>query len=90
MHGDAAVMFKLGFPLFLIGLALIVISIKMKEKLRRYEFNNRTSGGAVEFSSYEASRSHETKWRLARVIMVFGVIPFLMGSCSMAIGLLNG
>lgn len=90
MHGDAAVMFKLGFPLFLIGLALIVISVKMKEKLRRYEFNNRTSGGAVEFSSYEASRSHETKWRFARLVTVIGVIPFLMGSCSMAVGLLNG
>lgn len=56
MHG-AAVMFKLGLPLFLVGLALIVISVRMKEKLRRYEFNNKNSGGAVEFPSYEASRS---------------------------------
>ncbi|HDZ15506.1 MAG TPA: hypothetical protein ENH60_11500 [Pricia sp.] len=51
----------------------------MREKLRRYEFENRTSGGVVQFESYEHSKSHAHKMRRAIFINNFGAFFFLVG-----------
>ena len=81
--------FMIGLLIFFAGLVVVVFGMKMEGKLRRYEFNNRTSGGTVEFPSYEASRSHEMKRRVAKLIITLGGFPLFIGGFISLLALVN-
>jgi hypothetical protein len=80
----------------LISLLVIVAGVlitwngaRKKDAARRYEFENRSSGGTVGFSSYDASKKHEKQKYGATMISGFGNILILFGvlglvvSCAM-------
>lgn len=67
-----------------IGAFVFVTSIKQLHKLNRYEFENRTNGGKVQFKTYEDSIKHSSKkqlWRIAwlvsALVTLFAVAAFL-------------
>ncbi|MEE2000685.1 hypothetical protein QWY20_04405 [Alkalimonas sp. MEB108] len=65
-----------GWLLIIFAVALYVLCYKMNSKVMKYEFENRTSGGVVEFATFEESISHERRKRVARLL--FSVATFLL------------
>jgi len=83
------VLFWLGVVLTFRGVSEIVKKRKRRE-LRRYEYEHRTSGGAVEFKTFEDSEEHNRKRRRTvavgnpgcllvsgLVLMICGIVWFL-------------
>lgn len=80
------------FGVFLVSLSLLVAGglllarfIRTHHQIKRYEFENRTDGGVVQFESYEASRRHEKKHslnvaigRLGMLLILFGVLGVVL------------
>lgn len=67
-----------------LGIGIVLGADKKLQKLDRYEFENRSSGGVVGFQSYEEKIIHEKKHRsakrqvtLALWVMIVGVGLFL-------------
>jgi len=56
-----------------IGIKLFIKMINKGHKLAKYEFENRTSGGVVEFDTYEDSRNHEAKKVGVSLSGIFGI-----------------
>lgn len=57
---------------------LMVKLHKKQELLKKYEFENRTNGGTVEFTSYEASKKHQnSKGRLV-LLNILCLIPMFI------------
>ena len=52
----------------------IALGVFLVFKAQKYEFNNRTSGGVVEHSSFMAMRFHGFKKALGFILMFGGVI----------------
>lgn len=58
---------------------------KQLDALRRYEFENTTAGGVVQFQSYEASKRHERLKQVLpfrRKLCVIFAVMFLIGSAA--------
>lgn len=68
-----------GFILILIGGYIAFRGYKKLDLLKKYEFENTTQGGVVEFDSYEKSKNHESKKVTGRVIFFAGIIVFWIG-----------
>jgi hypothetical protein len=47
--------------------------------MSKYEFNNRTVGGVIQFSSYGADQAHFFLKRVLRLVLVVSIIAFLVG-----------
>ena len=58
--------------LALVGVAIALWGYRMQERVKEYDFENRTAGGVVEFSDYRAARRHRTKEALADAVNRFG------------------
>ncbi|MDD7887861.1 hypothetical protein [Flavivirga sp. 57AJ16] len=48
-------------PMLLLGITVFlkIKGYQIQDAKRKYEFKNRTSGGTVEFKTFEESKSHE-------------------------------
>ncbi len=61
-----------------VTLPLAYFCFSMASKLRRYEFEHRTSGGVVEFKDYGASRKHALKKHLLNLLCIpLGLLIFV-------------
>lgn len=56
------------------GILSVVWAFKIKFKANKYEFNNRTAGGVVEFSSHAESISHKSMQGIANLLYGVGAI----------------
>lgn len=57
---------------------LIKMSNKQEKAIQRYEFDNRSSGGVVQFENFEASESHQRKKRKMANIYALGILLLLV------------
>ncbi len=73
---------------FLLGLVLYIIAGKMKYKASKYEFENRTDGGVVEFDSFESSNKHQNKGCLVQFLGGLGML--LMGGSGIFLAFIFG
>lgn len=74
-----------GLLVLFIGIFLITSGLRSVRELRKYEFENTTDGGVVQFDSYEESRRHNMKILKARYRLYLSSI-FLVGGIAMIIG----
>ena len=70
-----------------LGIVLSVSAFRRRDRLRKYEFQNRSGGGTVSFPSYEASKRHSRAKVMARlqgslgwVLVVLGLIGFALAA----------
>ena len=63
---------------------------KIEEKLKKYEFENRTDGGSIFFKSYEESKKHERKKRIIILYYFICAIPLILSFFIFFIMALNG
>jgi|GEM_PF-4726949 len=57
---------------------------KKRETLNKYEFENRTPGGVVEFKNYDDAKKHSNlKGRLEAQMKIAGFITVVLGLLSM-------
>ncbi len=72
----------------ILGVFLYIKAGKIKHKQSKYAFENRTSGGVVEFKNHEASMKHKNQGCLTKVIGNIGsilvVISFVILMMSFA------
>ncbi|WP_297336636.1 hypothetical protein [Algoriphagus sp.] len=68
-----------GFIITFLGAYLAFRGYKMLDLLKKYEFENTTQGGVVEFDSYEKSKKHESKKVIGRIIFFAGISVFWIG-----------
>ncbi len=76
------------FLLMLVGIGVFVVGLRWQRKLNRYEFENRTEGGAVQFADFDASNMHEGNKRLAKLLINIGLIPAIAGVLFLLYGIL--
>ncbi|WP_040252114.1 hypothetical protein [Psychroserpens mesophilus] len=57
-----------------LGIKLIKQAYKDNEKIKKYEFQNRTSGGVVEYESYEKAKEHRISKKTQGCLFRFGFI----------------
>ncbi|WP_298556000.1 hypothetical protein [uncultured Algibacter sp.] len=67
----------MAFLLFLLSIGFFIIGYIWKESCKKYEFNNRTSGGTVDFESYSKSKRHGIKKYWAGAMIHFGKVSLL-------------
>jgi len=49
-----------------------IVFYKKAKAIAKFEFENRTSGGAIEFASYEEAEKHRfKKWRVNMMMFLF-------------------
>ncbi len=63
----------------LLGLAMFLGALFWNHRLRRYEFENRTVGGVVQFKSYGASLAHRFQRSLLVLVGVTGLFAVAGG-----------
>lgn len=61
------------------GVLLLLAAFRLGHKLQRYEFENRTDGGVVEFPSYEASLRHHRRKVYSKIMYGAAVILLILG-----------
>ena len=69
----------LGFIIILLGGYIAYRGYKKLDLLKKYEFENTSQGGVVEFESYEKSKNHESKKVIGRITFFAGIIAFWIG-----------
>ena len=62
-----------------ISLILAVAAAIQLIRMSKYEFNNRTVDGVIQFSSYGADQAHFFLKRVLRLALVVSIIAFLVG-----------
>jgi hypothetical protein len=70
---------------FTVTIGSLILAIASGYKLYRmnkYEFENRTVGGVIEFRSYGAARAHFFLKGILRLVLVVSVIAFILGMAS--------
>jgi hypothetical protein len=94
--GEALAMIMLTVVLGIGSLAMLIPGIRLARKniktakeLDKYEFDNRTDGGVVEFKNYDSAVEHRNakgnnlfSFNFAFLLILFGVIGLLFTSCS--------
>lgn len=68
------------------GVFLFYLGYRLKSRLDRYEFENRTDGGVVQFESFGASQAHARNQRGAQMIMVAGALVLFAGIVIAGLG----
>ncbi len=68
------VSFFLGIFLLFIGIVIIYMGYKILDNRKKYEFENRTSGGVVEFKNWKATKRHALLKGVGKLIGVIGVL----------------
>ncbi|MGR4877059.1 hypothetical protein [Pseudoxanthomonas sp. LARHCG66] len=73
-----------------IGVGLLALARQTGNSLNRYEFHNTSAGGVVEFASFEASKAHERKRVMQRLIANVGYLVLMIGvlGFGLAVGVL--
>jgi uncharacterized membrane protein len=63
------------------GISLIVVIASAVQLIRMsmYEFDHRTVGGVIEFSTYGKYQAHFFFKRVLRLVLVISIIVFLFG-----------
>lgn len=64
--------------LLFLGIAMCVGAFRWKRKLEKYEFENRTDGGVVQFGSFEKSKAHERAWGMVDLLNRFGIVAIIV------------
>jgi hypothetical protein len=79
------------------GVWLIVASVraargatKLEDEIGRYEFEHRTSGGVVQFESYEASKQHEQRRNQVAAKRLRAVLGIWIALAMLAVGAIAG
>ena len=65
--------------LIIIGFILFVVFGKKQNEIDKYEFENRTSGGVVNYESYEESQKMTNRKTFTKVFSSLGCISFVIG-----------
>ena len=80
-------LYILGFTLLFFSIKVFKKSKKIEKELEKYEFDNRSSGGVVQFKDFEASEAHRRRKSymahlyLAGVLLIlFSLIVFIVAS----------
>lgn len=68
---------------FAAGIFLIVRANALKHEIQRYEFNNTTDGGVVQFKDYEESIAHKRKGGRVILLLIASAIPITAGIFSL-------
>jgi len=89
-------MFFSEVALYIVGIILLSFSIKMikqskdiEKELEKYEFDNRSSGGVVQFEDFEASESHKRKKRNMANLFLAGMLLLLFALIAIAVAYLG-
>lgn len=61
------------------GFIVLLLGMKWQRNLKKYEFENRTDGGVIKFSSFDASQAHKYKKDGARLLTGAGGIISILG-----------
>lgn len=69
----------IGGLIFLGGLVLLIAGIRRAREIAKYEFENRTSGGVVQFESFEDSNRHGRRRALTQVMITSGFLLTAIG-----------
>lgn len=64
--------------LFVFGLILLIRSGKRLNDLEKYEFENRSDGGVVQFASFKAAKKHEWREFRAKFNVFIGLFLILL------------
>jgi hypothetical protein len=86
---DAAFLLQpsnLRFEILGFGVVVLVIAYRGLRNLDKYEFENTTDGGVIEFSSYEASVSHSRKKFLYGLCLLGGFLLVALGVLIFVLG----
>jgi hypothetical protein len=70
---------------FMVTVSALILAVGSGYKLYRmskYEFENRTVGGVIEFRSYGAAKAHFFVKGVLRLVLVVSIIAFLLGMAS--------
>ena len=62
------------FLIIIVCIAVFIKSFKEIYKMSKYEFKNRTEGGAVKFRSFEDSIKHNGKMMLYSVLLLASLL----------------
>lgn len=63
----------------LVSIYLLFWSIKTSRKLQKYEFENRSPGGVVEFENFKDSIKHEQKKIVIQFTVGIGMVGLVVG-----------
>ncbi len=69
------------------GIFMVIKGFKKTKLLKRYEQENRSSDGSIQFDSMALSRTHGANKNLYRVIIIMGFFTGLFGLILMGYGL---
>jgi hypothetical protein len=72
----------LGSILLALGVFMVIKARKQTTSLKKYEFENRSADGVVEFSSIDSSRAHSADKGL---YIFIGIIGFFVGIFGVAL-----
>jgi single-strand DNA-binding protein len=70
---------------FIVTMSALILAVSSGYKLykmSKYEFENRTVGGVIEFRSYGAFKAHFALKGILRLVLVVSIIAFLLGMAS--------
>jgi hypothetical protein len=69
------------------GIFMVIKGLKNTKLLKKYEQENRSSDGSIQFNSIELSRTHGANKNLYRVIIIMGFFTGLFGLILIGYGL---
>ena len=75
-----------GLAVLLLPLGLLIVwkAARALRRLQKYEFENTTGGGVVQFETFEGSRKHKRKEARAGCAAVLGVLLILIAVFMLA------
>ena len=75
--------------LIIVGGLLLTRGFKTHHEVNRYEFENRSGGGVVQFKSYEDSLRHEAKANRSKMSLQVGFLLVLAGVIALGVSIAN-
>ena len=69
----------LGITCIIGGIAIVGFRYYLSYRLRKYEFENRTDGGVIQFKSFRAATGHGLSKRFVNLVSVLGALIFGLG-----------
>ena len=79
-----------GFLFVALGIFLFSKGRKINLECEKYEFENRTNGGVIQFKDFKESKRHEAKKQSARIFGNLSMFAFLVGLILVFGGLSSG
>jgi hypothetical protein len=73
--------------LILCGIFFFIYFFVESHRIKKYEFNNRTSGGVIEFSSYGKSVKHNLRMKVLNLSKLTGILLLGIGFLFLLLGL---